>query len=88
MGREDIDVRCLGRGRPFVIEFKNPKRREIDLSEVEKIVNSASKDRVEINSLRLSNRSEVVRVKGKGHPCGKILYHLFQDFTTLRRTLC
>jgi len=63
MGREDIDVRCLGRGRPFVIEFKNPKRREVDLSEVEKIVNSASKDRVEINSLRLSNRSEVVRVK-------------------------
>ena len=63
MGREDIDVRCLGRGRPFVIEFKNPKRRDIDLLEIEKTVNSISKDRVEINSLRLSNRSEVVRVK-------------------------
>ena len=63
MGREDIDVRCLGRGRPFVIEFKNPKRRELDLSEVEKTVNNLSEGRVEINSLRVSNRSEVVRVK-------------------------
>ncbi|RXG68625.1 putative tRNA pseudouridine synthase Pus10 [Armadillidium vulgare] len=25
-GREDVDVRCLGRGRPFVIEFTNPHR--------------------------------------------------------------
>jgi tRNA pseudouridine synthase 10 len=62
MGREDIDVRCLGRGRPFVLEFKNPKRRDLDLSEVERTVNSVSKGRVEINSLRVSNRSEVVRV--------------------------
>ena len=27
MGREDIDVRCLGRGRPFVVELKSPMRR-------------------------------------------------------------
>lgn len=25
-GREDIDVRMLGRGRPFILEFKNPKK--------------------------------------------------------------
>ena len=25
MGREDIDVRCLGRGRPFVLEIKEPR---------------------------------------------------------------
>jgi tRNA pseudouridine synthase 10 len=25
-GREDIDVRMLGEGRPFIIEFENPKR--------------------------------------------------------------
>jgi tRNA pseudouridine synthase 10 len=24
-GREDIDVRMLGQGRPFIIEFVNPK---------------------------------------------------------------
>jgi len=25
-GREDIDVRMLGRGRPFIMEFVNPKK--------------------------------------------------------------
>ena len=25
-GREDIDVRMLGKGRPFIIEFVNPKK--------------------------------------------------------------
>lgn len=25
-GREDIDVRMLGQGRPFIMEFVNPKR--------------------------------------------------------------
>lgn len=25
-GREDLDVRMLGDGRPFVIEIENPKR--------------------------------------------------------------
>ncbi|CAF4285919.1 unnamed protein product, partial [Adineta steineri] len=25
-GREDVDVRTLGRGRPFVIEFRHPSR--------------------------------------------------------------
>lgn len=25
-GREDIDVRMLGRGRPFIFEFMNPKK--------------------------------------------------------------
>lgn len=25
-GREDIDVRMLGRGRPFVMEYQNPTR--------------------------------------------------------------
>ena len=26
-GREDIDALMLGRGRPFVLELKNPKKR-------------------------------------------------------------
>ena len=30
MGREDIDVRCMGSGRPFVIEIKEPKSRTLD----------------------------------------------------------
>jgi tRNA pseudouridine synthase 10 len=63
MGREDIDVRCLGRGRPFVMEIKRPQRRRIDLEEIQKAINLSAEDRVEINSLRWSDRVEVRRVK-------------------------
>jgi len=31
MGREDVDARMLGRGRPFIIEIKEPRRRHFDL---------------------------------------------------------
>tara|TARA_B100001769_G_C22018859_1_gene547520 strand:- start:149 stop:1096 length:948 start_codon:yes stop_codon:yes gene_type:complete len=63
MGREDIDVRCLGRGRPFVIEMKEPKLRNIDSVELMKLINDNANGSIEITSLRDSNRSEVVRLK-------------------------
>jgi tRNA pseudouridine synthase 10 len=34
MGREDIDVRMLGGGRPFVLEVVSPRSRHVDLSAV------------------------------------------------------
>ncbi|MDR1404425.1 MAG: tRNA pseudouridine(54/55) synthase Pus10 [Candidatus Methanoplasma sp.] len=34
MGREDIDARMLGDGRPFVLEISRPKIRNIDLEEL------------------------------------------------------
>ena len=36
MGREDIDARMLGEGRPFVLEISRPRIRDIDLDELEK----------------------------------------------------
>ena len=33
-GREDIDARMLGTGRPFVIQVSEPKKRSIDLKEL------------------------------------------------------
>lgn len=38
-GREDVDVRTLGSGRPIVIEFKTINK-DISIEEVEKILNS------------------------------------------------
>lgn len=35
-GREDVDVRSLGNGRPFVMEIKAPKKRGADLRALEK----------------------------------------------------
>ncbi|MDB2541807.1 tRNA pseudouridine(54/55) synthase Pus10 [Candidatus Poseidoniales archaeon] len=63
MGREDIDVRCLGSGRPFVFEIKEPKRWSIDYEEAMALVNKEANGAIEISHFRSSNRSEVVRVK-------------------------
>ena len=63
MGREDIDVRCLGRGRPFVIEMKQPVKREVDYDALMKTINEAASGQLEVSDMRASNRSEVVRVK-------------------------
>ena len=63
MGREDIDVRCLGRGRPFVMEIKEPKKRAFNAEKLAEIINEAAKGSVEVSSMRASTRSEVVRIK-------------------------
>ena len=63
MGREDIDVRCLGRGRPFVLELKRPSRRTTELDSMVETIAAGSDGRVEVEGLRWSTRSEVVRIK-------------------------
>ena len=63
MGREDIDVRCMGRGRPFVIEMKEPKLRSVDVVKAMEQINTSAEGSIQITGLRDSNRSEVVRVK-------------------------
>ena len=63
MGREDIDVRCMGRGRPFVIEMKEPKVREFDYQYAMQLINEAAGGSIHVTDLRSSNKSEVVRIK-------------------------
>ncbi len=62
-GREDIDALMLGSGRPFVLEIKNPKKRNINLTMLEKETNKTTKNKVEITSLRFSTRNEITRIK-------------------------
>ncbi len=63
MGREDIDARMLGNGRPFVLEIKEPKRRHFDPKEMERRVNEFAKGKVEVSDLRPSSKDEVRRIK-------------------------
>ena len=63
MGREDIDVRCLGRGRPFVLEVKEPKKRNFNAAKLAEIINEAAEGAIEVSAMRQSTRSEVVRIK-------------------------
>ncbi|RLI28494.1 MAG: tRNA pseudouridine(54/55) synthase Pus10 [Candidatus Hecatellales archaeon] len=60
-GREDIDARMLGSGRPFVVEIKNPRRRRLNLEEAAREINSSGK--VEVLGLKMAGREAVARVK-------------------------
>ncbi|MBI2674813.1 MAG: tRNA pseudouridine(54/55) synthase Pus10 [Candidatus Aenigmarchaeota archaeon] len=60
MGREDIDVRCLD-WRPFVFEVKDPRRRQLDLNDAKKEINSSGK--VRVSGLRFSDKNEVRKIK-------------------------
>jgi len=55
-GREDIDVRMLGGGRPFVLEITRPRRRFLDLRKLEREVNRRGKGKVNVVALKLTDR--------------------------------
>ena len=63
MGREDIDVRCLGSGRPFVLELKRPSMREHSLNELVETVNANGSGKIEIDNLVWCSRKKVNEVK-------------------------
>ncbi len=63
MGREDIDARMLGTGRPFVLEVLRPRRRTLDLALVVARLGETAAGRVEVEGLRLSTAARVVAVK-------------------------
>lgn len=56
-GREDIDARMLGDGRPFILELMEPKRRRLNLKKIEKEIN---KDRrVGVNDLMFVRKEDI-----------------------------
>jgi tRNA pseudouridine synthase 10 len=63
-GREDIDARMLGNGRPFVIEIVTPKKRFLDLKKMEDAVNAFGTNKVEVSGLRFADRDVVRKLKG------------------------
>jgi len=70
-GREDIDARMLGTGRPFVIEVKKPRKRFINLKSLEKAINTSAKNKVEVSNLYLASR-DVVRKLKRGETAQKL----------------
>jgi tRNA pseudouridine synthase 10 len=63
MGREDIDARMVGNGRPFVLEVRDPSKRHIDLLAIQSEINEVGRERVEVEGLRPSSREEVRQIK-------------------------
>jgi tRNA pseudouridine synthase 10 len=62
-GREDIDARMLGTGRPFVLELLNPKKRSVDVSNAHLGVNESAAGRVSVSPLTLVQHRAVAWVK-------------------------
>ena len=62
-GREDIDARMLGDGRPFVLEVLAPRRRTLDLEELREDVNDRAVGKVEVSALSFVDRSTVALLK-------------------------
>ncbi|KAG4080694.1 hypothetical protein HA402_013224 [Bradysia odoriphaga] len=63
-GREDVDVRCLGKGRPFVLEIPDSHKTILPKSiagNIEKLVEKSQK--VSIRDIQLVKREELIHIK-------------------------
>jgi tRNA pseudouridine synthase 10 len=77
-GREDVDARMLGTGRPFVIEISKPKKRFLNLKKIETAINANAGGKVEVSCLCFSSK-DVVRLLKKGESAQKE-YRVLIDF--------
>jgi len=62
-GREDIDARMLGKGRPFVMEITQPNKRFLNLKKLENTVNAHAKGKVEVSDLWFADKNVVRKLK-------------------------
>ena len=62
VGREDVDARMLGRGRPFVLELGMPRVRTFDLAPIQEALNRTLAGEVEVEQLRFADRDLLERM--------------------------
>lgn len=73
-GREDIDVRCLGNGRPFVMEITNARKVKLPVENAADMENEIdSSGKVSVHHLQLVKREELSQIK-TGEESKKKLY--------------
>lgn len=79
-GREDVDVRMLGRGRPFVLELLSPavlNISDIILQLIEKEVLNLSNGDIQIRDLQLGDKEEVALNLKEGESSKRKKYSAF-----------
>ena len=76
-GREDADARMLGKGRPFIVQVKQPRKREIDLKELTQAINKRADGKIKVSSLKIVNKDMI-----------RALKHLEAAKKTYRVTVC
>jgi tRNA pseudouridine synthase 10 len=62
-GREDIDVKMLGNGRPFVLEIKEPHIRNLNLELLQEKINEFADGKVEVLDLKFVGRERKGEIK-------------------------
>ncbi|XP_036411211.1 putative tRNA pseudouridine synthase Pus10 [Megalops cyprinoides] len=64
-GREDVDVRTLGNGRPFAVELLNPHRSQFSKEEVRELQEAINKssDKIRVRDLQIVTRDAVGHMK-------------------------
>lgn len=65
-GREDVDVRMLGRGRPFVLELVNPRKTRLTETELASMQTAINGDRpgvVVVRDLQIVAKADVAQLK-------------------------
>ncbi len=66
-GREDVDARMLGDGRPFIIEVREPRKRSTDLAALTQEINEYCEGRVAVSGLTFVDREMVGKLKSMKH---------------------
>ncbi|WP_456371226.1 tRNA pseudouridine(54/55) synthase Pus10 [Geoglobus sp.] len=66
-GREDVDARMLGSGRPFILEIERPKKRMVDLRELEEMINRSAGGKIEVRLMFYASHRDVERIKSAGY---------------------
>lgn len=64
-GREDIDALMLGKGRPFILEIKEPKTQDLDLAKLQVAINHWAEGKIEVKLTRFVDKDIVRKVKNK-----------------------
>ncbi|MBO3769251.1 MAG: tRNA pseudouridine(54/55) synthase Pus10 [Thermoproteota archaeon] len=62
-GREDVDVKMLGSGRPFIVEILEPKVRNVNLNDLHLEFNSKFGSMVEVSPFTKASYLDVPRLK-------------------------
>ena len=62
-GREDIDVLMLGSGRPFVLEIKEPRIRNLDYPKIEEEINRINEGKTAYHNLHPCERPRKAEIK-------------------------
>ena len=80
-GREDIDARMLGPGRPFVVELKSPKKRYIDLHSLEEEINKRAGGLISVSGLRYADRKLIRYIKGEAEKVYEVVVEFEREIS-------